>query len=723
MMLERALRLIQEMAASGAHLGYFLPLLAQLVPYYLAMALPAAFMIALVFLVSRLDETLELEAMLGSGVSLARIALPLTGFGLAVAAATLVAGGVLEPHGRYNMRMLRAEALHAARFDNLQPGAFYSPADGMTLLFRRRGADPGQVERLFVRLDLGGGRETVLTAKRAKLSVVPGEETFRIALEDGVSYQDGDRAYRQRDFSLSFRHYRLTERLPGGRPVRPRGGDQKELTVAELIRGLSGGHSDVPAPALEAELYSRLARSMSALVVPLLAIPLAFAAKKRRRGLGIALGGILLVAFHHGVNFVKNVTLDGSPAPGPAFSLLCGLFALLVLWLFAASRHLPSHGPLSGIAGGLHVPEREARPARPRRLRLPGGTLGHYVRVTLALWVAVAAATAVLLLQLVDFIERGDDFIRRGLGPDAVARHAFLRLPLLVQQTLAVAALGGAMLALLRLTRFSEMVAIRSSGLSLRRIVLMLAPVGLLLSGASLLLGERITPRSEVALAAWWNSTDDRPRARDRWFRIGGDIVRAGGASAEGDRLKNLTLYRFDGGGALSERITAEAASAGRDGWELSQPKGFRLSDGRVDRLPADSARWSTSLRPGEVRAFFAASPHIATRDALRSLAGSGPLAEGTARYETRLHRAAAEPLAPLVMLLLAAPLALASSRSGPSWPQLLFPIGAGMAFLVSDGILTVAAQTGMILPWIGAWAAPLIFGLLGASILVHSDS
>jgi lipopolysaccharide export system permease protein len=168
MMLERALRLVQEMAASGAHLGYFLPMLLQLVPYYLAMALPAAFMIALVFLVSRLDETLELEAMLASGVSLARITLPLSAFGLLVAGAALVAGGVLEPYGRYNLRMLRAEALHAARFGNLQPGAFYSPAEGLTLTFRRRGAEPGRIEGVFVRADAGGGRERVADPELAR---------------------------------------------------------------------------------------------------------------------------------------------------------------------------------------------------------------------------------------------------------------------------------------------------------------------------------------------------------------------------------------------------------------------------------------------------------------------------------------------------------------------------------------------------------------------------
>src|SRR3569623_2180321 len=61
MMLDRALSLAQEMAAAGAHLRYFLPLLARLVPGHFGLALPAALMLALMFLVARLDESVELE--------------------------------------------------------------------------------------------------------------------------------------------------------------------------------------------------------------------------------------------------------------------------------------------------------------------------------------------------------------------------------------------------------------------------------------------------------------------------------------------------------------------------------------------------------------------------------------------------------------------------------------------------------------------------------------
>src|SRR5687767_1983278 len=133
MMLERALRLIQEMAAAGAHVSFFFPMLGQLLPYYLNLALPAAFMTALVLLIARMDERLELETLLASGVSLGRIAAPLVAAGLVVAAASIVVGGFLEPQGRYGFRSLRIAAVNAGRIRDLQPKAFYQPAEGVAL--------------------------------------------------------------------------------------------------------------------------------------------------------------------------------------------------------------------------------------------------------------------------------------------------------------------------------------------------------------------------------------------------------------------------------------------------------------------------------------------------------------------------------------------------------------------------------------------------------------
>jgi len=716
MMLERALRLAQEMAASGAHLGLFVPMLVQLLPYYVGLALPVAFMIALVVMLANRDETLELEAMLASGMSLGRMALPLMTAALVVAGATLIANNYLEPRGRYGFRLLTARALEEARISDLRPLAFYQPTEGVTLSFERIGGN--RAGGLFLHRALPGGGEQVLTARSGALTRSPSAPVVQIGLEDVISYDDAAPAARRRPLQLAFRHYQLSEPMRAGGGARPRGNDQKELTLGELVEEARTHGRRLPEAAVGAELHSRLARSFSVLLLPLLALPLALSVKKSRRGLGIGLAGILLILFHHAVNFTKKMVLDGSPPPPAAFGLLEAALAFLVLWLFFASRHLPSHGPLTPLLRPWTLRDRSPRARR----RIRGATIAAYASSRLALWIVACTAGLALTFQMVDMVEHGDDFVERGFGAREMARYATLRLPLLVQQVLPLATLAGSMLALLRLSRFSEMVAIRAAGVSLGRLSLMFVPVAAGVAAAGFALAEYATPRAEARLAAWWQESDPRPAERARWFRIGGEIASAEGIASDGNALRGIRIYRRDSTGLLTSRLSARTGRAVPGGWRLAGVSSVRLTPQGPERLSAPEQFWPARFGAAEARALFAPVPHMSARAARRALAGEAPVGEGPARFETRLQRRFAEPLAPLVMLILALPLALASSRTGPSWTLLIYPIAAGTAFFVGDGVLAVAASAGLIAPWIGAWAAPLLFGLLGTTVAVYRD-
>jgi lipopolysaccharide export system permease protein len=721
MMLERALRLIHEMAATGADVSFFLPLLARLLPYYLNLALPASFMIALVLLVSRLDDNLELEAMLASGVSLARIAAPLVGGGFIVAAAAILAGGILEPHGRYGYRTLRAEALNAGRIASLEPGAFYQPGGGVVMTMDGREGE--EARGVFIHQRIGSGRELVLTAPAAAVDAPQKGRDFTVRLGRGMYHLRQGEGGKARPVTLRFASMRFGNPLLLDGEHWARGQDERELTVAELVRALARGHRGIERHALEAELYSRLARAATIPLIPLLVLPLCFAAKKGKRGLGLLVGGVVLMACHHGINFSRNVGVAGTGDPKLPM-ILAGLFALAVTALFVASRHLPSHSPISGAARRLRFTPAQFR-GSPGRSRTRRRTIGGYLASQYAKWTLAALFATVALLQMVDLAEKGEDFVARGMGASEVLRYVWLRLPVLVQQSMPIAGLAGASITFFRLSRRHEMIAIRSFGISQFRLLAMALPVAALLSLSVLVLAEVVSPRSQVALSSWWHATApeaERGGRQERWFRIGRDIVRAGAASEDGTRLEKVTIFRRGADGLLSERIEAQAAEAGSQGWRLRGVDRWRFA-GRGDSVEAlGRVQWETPLRAGDVRAFFAATPQLSSEAALRSLGAAAPVDRRSAFFETRLHRFFAEPLAPLVMLLLALPVAFASARTGPSWVELLYAGGGGLLYLVCDGVLTVAAQTGMVAPQVGAWAAPALFGLSAATVLLYTE-
>ena len=74
-----------------------------------------------------------------------------------------------------------------------------------------------------------------------------------------------------------------------------------------------------------------------------------------------------------------------------------------------------------------------------------------------------------------------------------------------------------------------------------------------------------------------------------------------------------------------------------------------------------------------------------------------------------------------LVMLLLAAPAALAPQRNNQA-TLLLFSLAAGLLFLAVDGVLTALGQTNVLPPLLGAWAGPALFAALAGAALVHLE-
>ena len=76
LLLERILRLLDMLSASSDRFGFVAQLAVNLVPHYLGLTLPAAFFLALVVVVNRMNQSSEIDALLAAGVSLTRLAAP-----------------------------------------------------------------------------------------------------------------------------------------------------------------------------------------------------------------------------------------------------------------------------------------------------------------------------------------------------------------------------------------------------------------------------------------------------------------------------------------------------------------------------------------------------------------------------------------------------------------------------------------------------------------------
>ncbi|ACG78471.1 conserved hypothetical protein [Phenylobacterium zucineum HLK1] len=336
----------------------------------------------------------------------------------------------------------------------------------------------------------------------------------------------------------------------------------------------------------------------------------------------------------------------------------------------------------------------------------------------------ILAALAVLvgILQILDLLDVTTEILDRELGAQGVAYYALLRLPRLVEQAAPLAVLAGSLFAFAKLAGESAVTAMRSTGISAYRITLLALPAAALVAAAQLVIGMAVAPRTDAALTRWWQATTPREEVKPQdviTFRVGDDIVSAR-PSADAQRMSEVVIYRRDGAGRLVQRTAADAAVYDQGAWRLIAPRFEAISEGEVQTGAAESMTWTRSLRPADVRALQSGGSTISAAEARRALHGGVSVRPKT-YYDTQLHRAWAAPAACLVMLLLAAPAALANFRGGGT-TLMVQCLAAGLLFLVFDGAFTALGESGAAPAMLAAWGAPVIFGALGVTALLYLE-
>ncbi|BBK41117.1 hypothetical protein STVA_11370 [Allostella vacuolata] len=369
LLLERLLRLFNMLARSGGAFESVIELVANLVPHYLGLALPAAFFISIFFVVARLSEESELEAMLSSGLSIGRIAKPLLWVGVGLSLFSVALFGFLQPYSRYAYRAVLYAAVNAGWSGRVEPVEFARAPRGFTVTADKVDYDGRTLEGVFAQRILDGTEEAY-TAETGRLGLSADGRRLVLVLRNGQRWQqppDAAPPNLTRFDELSIG----TDFNPDAPPFRSRGDSERELTLVELWREMHDPASKMSRRRLAAEFHTRLVRAVSLPLLPLLAIPLGVAAKRGRRSSGLIMAALVLVLYHHGIQLGQTLAAAGRLPPVPAVWVPFGLFALICLWLFRSSLARPGQNPFTWMVERIEHGMQAARRAFARRPRGP----------------------------------------------------------------------------------------------------------------------------------------------------------------------------------------------------------------------------------------------------------------------------------------------------------------------------------------------------------------
>ena len=326
------------------------------------------------------------------------------------------------------------------------------------------------------------------------------------------------------------------------------------------------------------------------------------------------------------------------------------------------------------------------------------------------------------LAGLFEFIGQLDDIQGNYTVPMALI-YALLRLPQLSFEMLPIAALIGSLLGLGGLANSSELVVMRTAGISVSRLAGMVAVSGLALTIGTALVGEFISPPTDYFARTMRNDArfekDDVDFGNAAWVKDGPVILHLERINSEFE-FGGVYLFRFNEDHSLQSIARAENSGIDdTDQWVLENVRETRFVGDGVRAMQASVALESFDLN-SELLGITLVKPVSLSARGLMSYINYLKRNELTARrYETELWSRIARTATVLIMPVLALGFVFGSLRSSGYGGRLMLGVLIGLGYFLASEMLANSGQVFNLNPAIVSWmpsAALLLIALFALS-------
>jgi lipopolysaccharide export system permease protein len=276
-----------------------------------------------------------------------------------------------------------------------------------------------------------------------------------------------------------------------------------------------------------------------------------------------------------------------------------------------------------------------------------------------------------LLVALFSFMALAEELESVGQGSYTLTDAflvVFLTTPKRMVELLPVTALLGGLFGLGAMANHRELIAIRSAGVSKRRIAVTVSKMALYLCGFITLLQFFVVPgfEHEAASLRGQSSPTIRSQAGDSaafWTRNNRDFIRVEGVLSD-RTLRGVEIFTTDQDGRLSRMIQASRALyAGQENWLLSDVVDSRFQAGQVLETHWDQLQWNSLLSTDQASVLILPLEALAPNDLVSTIRMMRENRMDTHHYEVVLWQQVSLLPSLLAMALLSLPFLLGSVR------------------------------------------------------------
>lgn len=346
--------------------------------------------------------------------------------------------------------------------------------------------------------------------------------------------------------------------------------------------------------------------------------------------------------------------------------------------------------------------------------------LARTIIYTMGIVLAALAGLEVFILlisQLKD-IGTGHYNLLQALG------YALLVLPGKLYSFFPMAGLVGALLGLGMLASHNELIIMRASGLSLTQITYTILKISLVIVLIATLIGELIAPplqaRAEKQKAYAISSGQALSTGQGTWVRDGSAFFHIQ-AIKDSRHIEGVSRYVFDDQHRLTLISFAKKAYYYKKQWVFEDIIQTQITDQRTRSAHIEKMTLNLALNPNLVKIAAIEPINMSLRQLYQTMRYHARNGLHVASYSLAFWQHLCQPIASLVMMLLAIPFIFGPLRAANIGLRLLAGISVSFSFYILNEFFGPVSLVMQLSPVLAAILPSIVFAIIGMILMARA--
>jgi lipopolysaccharide export system permease protein len=356
-------------------------------------------------------------------------------------------------------------------------------------------------------------------------------------------------------------------------------------------------------------------------------------------------------------------------------------------------------------------------------------TIARYLLREFARSFVLCLTAFVGLYLCVDFFDHFSGFLSHGAATSLIILYFALKIPLIITQMVPVAVLSAMLLSLGGLARRSELMAMRSCGVSLWQIGGPLVLASLLIALMSLAWSEYVVPSASIQ-AHYIDTVQIKNKKfkghfneAEIWYHGQGNFTNINRFDANRNEIYGLTRYEFDSSFQLRRIVEARLARWTGHDWRASDVQEMRFDqDGSLETSVIAPSELKIDETPEDFTAVHRDAEDLSYQALSREVDDLRSKGIDTTDASVDLWLKLAVPFIGVIMALIAIPLASRHNRGSGVAASVGAALVVGFSYWVVLALTTSLGRGGVMPAPLAAWSANLIFAAIGLIFFLSAE-